>query len=189
MRYEGDFISNFNGALNSGDIEFQQDLILDQVANLIDKNPKAVQLALQKSNVKSGPSKRDLIDATSKNLYSNPYFQKELALQIGLAGGVSKNYSNVKGDNDSEDTGDKKSAGLVVSSIASAVSSISTAIGNTTAAKQQKKVEEEKTKQALLEKIFGESGNKKKNLLPVVIIGSVLLIATVVLVITLRDKK
>lgn len=165
MRYYGEeFMSNYTGAVRSGDKEFQQDMLLDRIAHLISTNPEKIRAALRKSGTDSSVSKKDIIAHTSEQLYINPTFQFEIAKLIH----DQNFYHNGIGD--------------IVGAVSGAVQSIAGAFQ----AKTDKKIEQERTKQQLLDKVF--SDQKKTNYIPVIIIGSVLLIGTIVVVYTLRQK-
>lgn len=164
MRYYGEeFMSNFTGAVKSGDRDFQQDMVLDRIAHILSENPEKIRAALKKAGTDTSSDKKDIIAKTSQQLYINPIFQHEVAKMIH-----DREFFN--------------SAGAIIGSVSAALAPVA----NIFSAKQEQKVEQERTRQQLLEKVYGDQN--KRNYIPVIAVGSVLLIATIVVIYTLRSK-
>ena len=199
MRYQGNILENLDAAAKSRDKVLLKNLILDKTAELIQTNPKAIIKALRLSNVKlkNNVSTKELIDITTRNIYQNRIFQKNLAVTFA-SNGIAQNsaYSNSTGQGfdlsklfgggggggASAPTGGGGASGGggqaagIVSSVADMIGSIS----QWGASKNQLKSEEAKSKGLMYEKIFGANQNKKTNWLPIVAIAGVLLIGGVV---------
>jgi hypothetical protein len=185
MRFQGNSIDNLIAAAKSKDEILVRDLIVDEMANAIQNNPKEMIKTLRNSNVRisDNASLEKLVDVASYNLHNNLIFQKNLAVSINnkyLAN--SETYANGEGDGGSGDGGGKGGGGNIVASIASMIGSI----GQFGAAKNDLKAEELRTKSKMYEKIFG--GDKKTNWLPIVAIGGVFLIAALVVWKTTSNK-
>ena len=179
MRFQGNSIDNLIAAAKSKDEILVRDLIVDEIANTIQNNPKEMIKTLRNSNVKisDNSSLEDLVDIASYNLHNNLIFQKNLAVSINnkyLEN--SETYANSEGGGGSEGGGEggKGGGGNIVSAIAGMIGSI----GQFGASRNDLKAEEMRTKSKMYEKIFG--GDKKTNWLPIVAIGGVLLIASLV---------
>lgn len=84
MRFGGNFIQNITHAHKSKDKSLQKDILLDQVAELIETHPTTLIGALKESGCKisQGASKKELIDATVDNLSYNPSFRNKIPLLI-----------------------------------------------------------------------------------------------------------
>lgn len=181
MRYEGkSFKSNFMNAVGSNDVELQRDIILDQIAELIKTDVSAVVDALVKSGV-SVPSrytKIDIIDLVSKSIYSNVEFQKNIALLIQKK---TVNFSNNVGD--APTTGSKIGSALG-GFFSTSLGSVFEVIGSV----QDRKKAEADAKASLMEKLFSGDDKQKTNYIPIVIIGSVLLLGGIVAVVILKGK-
>lgn len=183
MRYEGkSFKSNFMNAVGSNDVELQRDIILDQIAELIKTDVSAVVDALVKSGV-SVPSrytKIDIIDLVSKSIYSNVEFQKNIALLIQKK---TVNFSNIAPAGDAPTTGSKIGSALG-GFFSTSLGSVFGVIGSV----QDRKKAEADAKASLMEKLFSGDDKQKTNYIPIVIIGSVLLLGGIVAVVILKGK-
>ena len=184
MRFQGNSIDNLIAAAKSKDEILVRDLIVDEMANAIQNNPKEMIKTLRNSNVRisDNASLEKLVDVASYNLHNNLIFQKNLAVSINnkyLAN--SETYANGEGEGEGEGEGGG-GAGNIVSSIASMIGSI----GQFGASKNDLKAEELRTKSKMYEKIFG--GDKKTNWMPIVAIGGVFLIAALVVWKTTSNK-
>lgn len=183
MRYEGkSFKSNFMNAVGSNDIELQRDIILDQIAELIKTNVGSVVDALEKSGV-SIPDKYtkiDIVNAVSKSIYGNAEFQKNIGFLIQKK---TVNFSNGVGDAPAPTTGSKIGSALG-SFFSTSLGSVFSVIGSV----QDRKAAEANAKASLMGKIFGEDDKQKTNYVPIVIIGSVLLLGGIIAVVILKGK-
>ena len=174
MRYNGNFMMNFDGAVKSKDLGLQQDVILDKIATLIDKTPSVVEHALQRSGVSisTNASKRKLADSVAKHISDNEAFQTEI--------------SKVMFDRSEMSNADGEIADSI-SKVANPIASVIVSAFNFGSSVQAKKAKEAETKAALYEKIFGDS-RSKTNWLPIIIIGAVLIIGGVVAYTALKSK-
>lgn len=184
MRYKGDFMMNFDGAVKSKDSYLQEDMLLDQIAVLIDQSPSAVETALRNSSisVSKNASKIELIDSVVKGLSSNETFRLEISKLI-----AGPTYSNTIGDKDSK-APEGATAKKGVSIGADPLTAIAGAVGSIfgfAASVQEKKAKEAEAKSRLYEKIFGD--DKKKNIIPIVVISLVLIIGGVIAFAALRS--
>lgn len=183
MRYEGSsFKSNFMNAVGSNDVELQKDIILDQIAELIKTDVSSVVDALVKSGVSMPEkySKIDVVNAVSKSIYSNTEFQKNIGFLIQKK---TVNFSNGVGDAPAPTTGSGIGAALG-SFFSTSLGSVVGVIGSV----QERKKAEADAKTSLINKIFGDQQTQKTDYLPVIIIGSVLLIGGIVAVVILKGK-
>ena len=177
MRYEGNFKTNFMNAIGSNDVELQKDMLLDEVASLINSDIALVADALNKSGVKISQSysKREIAEKVSSALHGNKDFQNNIAVLIAKKKASFKNADGVSVAVDP------------VSIIAKSLSDIFGNIGDVVGSVQERKSEQEKTKQALLGKIFG-GDSQKINYTPLIIVGGVLLIGGIIAAVVLKGK-
>lgn len=100
MRFGGNFIQNITHAHKSKDKSLQRDILLDEVAQLIETHPLVLIGALQESgcDVCQGASKKELIDATVDNLSYNPSFRNKIPLLIvaNKSGALKKAIAQTK---------------------------------------------------------------------------------------------
>lgn len=84
MRYNGTFLSNFDGASKTNDVEFQRDLILDQISIMIKKHPDIFTQVLNDSKIRvpEKATKKQLADLAIEGLYHNREFRKNITLAI-----------------------------------------------------------------------------------------------------------
>ena len=68
-------------AAQAKDEDLLKELVLDEIATMIEENPQPLIEALREANVNisNSPSKEDLIDKSSSNLVSNRLFQRTIA--------------------------------------------------------------------------------------------------------------
>ena len=193
---------NFDAAVKSKDLTYQQDVILDELAHLIKQNPRIVEKALKSSGVQvsSNASLAELIDGVSANIHTNIQLQSILSGLIAQKNHTKAEYSNFSMDDlkgvfskatSTDTTTQASQAGAPKVSVgADPISAIAGAIGTAfsfAAANQQKKANQELAKAKLYEKIFGDS-QQKKNWVPIVIISAVLIIGGVVAYVSLKKK-
>lgn len=100
MRYGGNFMLNFDAAVKSKDLTYQQDVILDEIAELIKTNPQIVEKVLRQSGVRLSvsTSKSELIDKTIDNIYTNIELQKNLSALLAYKNLHKAEYSNADGE-------------------------------------------------------------------------------------------
>lgn len=100
MRYGGNFMLNFDAAVKSKDLTYQQDVILDQIAELIKTNPQIVDKVLRQSGVRLSvsASKSELIDKTIDNIYTNIELQKNLSALLAYKNLHKAEFSNADGE-------------------------------------------------------------------------------------------
>jgi hypothetical protein len=185
MRYHANISENIINAGVSKDKDLLLEIVLDEIATMIQENPEPLIEVLQESNVKisSTPSKEDLINAVTKNIYRNRDFQKNLSLLF--AKGVYRQpareefamsqaeYHNQDGGGGGGEGG---GGGNIVASVADMVGSIADwgKSGN------ELKAAEAGASATLYSKIFGDKTDKKTWLLPAIALAGVLLIGGLV---------
>ena len=177
MRFNGNTIENLISAKKSKDEILVKDLLVDEMSNIIQSEPKQMIKALRNSKVKISDtvSKQDLISIASYNLYNNPIFQKNLAVTITNRNlGSTESYANSEGGSG----GGSSSGGGGGSDIISALAGMVGSIAQFGSSGKELKAEELKTKSKMYEKIFGKE--EKTNWLPIAVIGGVLLIGALV---------
>ena len=181
MRFNGNTIENLISAKKSKDEILVKDLLVDEMSNIIQSEPKQMIKALRNSKVKISDtvSKQDLISIASYNLYNNPIFQKNLAVTITNRNlGSTESYANSEGGSAGGSAGGGEGGGGGAAGVISALAGMIGSIGQFGAARNELKSEELKTKSKMYEKIFGKE--KKTNWLPIAVIGGVLLIGALV---------
>lgn len=174
MRFQGNVVDNLTAAARSNDKILVREIIIDEMANIIENDPKQMIKALRFSKVKlsDSVSKEELVSLASYNLHNNTIFQKNLAVTLSMKGSAENHdYANQDGGGGGGEGG---GGGNIVSSIADMVGSI----GKWGASANDLKAEESKTKGKMYEKIFG--GQQKTNWLPIVALAGVLLIGGIV---------
>lgn len=179
MRYADNFLLNANNAIKTGNYDLQKDLVFSEVADLIAVHPDKVIDALKESGVEVpiGISTRSLIKKTVKNLYENESFQKELAVLIGQ-------YVQTKSPQQFSNFTDLSWVGDIANMIEGIANPIIEAEYTDERIKeQQAQAEAQITAQVLIEQ------EKRKKIIPLVIIGGTLLIGGIVLFFALRNKK
>lgn len=202
MIYGGNTYSNFTSALLSKDNKMAKNVFLSELHKLLNENPKAVVDVLKANGINASYNidKKHLIHLTIENLYDNKKFRKDLT-QVVFANKNSVAYSNADGQiaqwfqqklaNKSEGLGDgaekigSGASGGVVGAVAGAVDSVFGFFKSKSDAKAQKEADKQKLIQSIIEK----SGQKKTNWLPIVIIGSILLIGGTVAIVSLKNKN
>ena len=171
MRFQGNIIENLTAAAQSQDESLIKDLVIDEMANIIENDPKEMIKTLRYSKVKvdDAASKEELINLSVKNLYNNSIFQKNLAVTLTKKDSATQHdYAGAEGG------GGGGGGGNIVSSIADMIGSIS----KWGASSNDLKSEESRTKARMFEKIFG--GQEKTNWMPIIVVAGVLLIGAMV---------
>lgn len=201
MIYGGDIMSNFSGSIMSNDKEMQKDIILSEIHKILHKNPKSLIEALKNAgvDVPSRISNKHLVHLVVEAVYENAKFRENIALLI--AENQTSNFSNANGElvdkiksffsksgeaSSSESTDSKGGVavgGGVVGAVAGAVNSIFGFAKSKADAKTQKEADRQKLLLSLSEE------KKKSNLMPIIIIASVLLIGGAIAIVSLRSKK
>lgn len=185
MKFGGSFSKNWSSANGSGNHDFKKDVILDEVGRLIELDRPLVISALKDAGYKISPKakKKEVIDKTVSALYRSKQFKNEIAKAI-----VSVNDSkhmNVDGSASGAGAGAGKVAGA-----SNPVTAIATAIGSIFefgASRQNAKAQEEQSKRELYDKLL--SDDERKNYMPLIVIGGVLLIGGIVAFFALRNKN
>tara|TARA_R110000824_G_scaffold139685_13_gene304996 strand:+ start:5001 stop:5579 length:579 start_codon:yes stop_codon:yes gene_type:complete len=192
MRYpRNTILEHYSNANGSEDMDFKRDLILDEIAFAIKKNPKQIIQALRNSKVKISENSNNktigikLID----NIYTNQKLKKEITLIIAKQ---NSKYSNTNGDkitNAIKTTGTSTAAGAsgggVAGGIIGAIGGITQSVFDWKTAESQAQTEKLKAQTALMDKL---SGGSQKKWLPIVIVGGVLVIGAIVIFFTLKKK-
>ena len=211
MIYGGDLMSNFSGGVRSGDDSMTEDVILSEISKILYKNPSILVETLNQSGIstKNSISKTELINSVVEALYSSNDFRNSISYVI--VNGNKDKYSNADGEffnklkgalgglgGGGDSSGGATSGGAssggglqvqsggggVVGSVASAIGSIFGTVKSFKDAKNQK----EDAKSKLQMSILNADNDKKKSLLPVVLIGGILLIGGIVAYISLKEK-
>ena len=207
-------MENLKGAKTTQDKEIQRDIILDEIAHLIEKFPYAVAGALEASGikVKNPESVRELINKVSDNAGKNPRLQNRLSqlilkLQTGelekfYKRGMSS-FSNANGEGwakvkgffkgvFAKDGKSKKGKGLanVAKGGASGgvVGVVAGAVGSAfdfLSSRQTAKNIAEQNKQILYQKLLG---GRKRNWIPIAIVAGVFLIGGIVIYHQMKNK-
>jgi hypothetical protein len=195
MKYGGNFYGNFSNANGSQNKDYTKDVILDEVARLIELDRPSIIAILRESGYKLDPkaSKKEVINYTVRALYNKPQFRNDVSALIVKS---NTDFSNAngewfqglfgKGDTSTPSTEGGAGAGAgagAASAIAGAIGAIFT-FGT---ANKNQKAEEERTRQEMYAKLLGNE--EKTNWTPIVVVGGVLLLGGVVAFLTLRNKN
>jgi len=208
MKFSGGFNRNFSSANGSKNLDYKKDIILDEVAKLIELNRGTVLSTLKDAgyyNISPTVSKKELINLVTDALYSSEQFRHDVAALIANSGG---NYSNAFGDkikgwfsggSDSGSSGGGSASGAAtdahksvslsadpIGAIAGALGSIFGSVSAYGTSKQDRKAEEERTKQQLYDKLLAD---KKTNWTPIIVIGGILIIGGIVTFFALRGRN
>lgn len=193
MKFSGDFISNYSYASGTKNIDYRKDVILDEIARLIELKRPAVINALKDAGYDVGqkPRKREIASKTVDALYDSKQFRHNISAEIAKENAKFSSADNAPLSNAANLA--KPSAGASsgvavdpVSWIAQAAGQIFGGFGQAKAEKNKAEAEKEKTKQQMFEKLFA---SEQKNYLPVIVVVGVLLIGGIVAFATLRNKK
>jgi len=98
MIYGGSLMSNFNGAVESDDVNMAKDILLSEIHKMLEDSPEVLIEALNYSGVETPEniSKVDLIHNVVEEVYENAYFRDNISLLI--SNGNPNNYSNANGE-------------------------------------------------------------------------------------------
>lgn len=180
MRFQGNVVENLMGALKSKDEILAKEILVDEMAQIIENNPKEMikTLRYSKVNVSDTASKKKLVNLASYNLHNNPSFQKNLAVTIVKKGSAEPSdydrfVANPEAGEMAAKGGGKGGAGM-----ASAIASMIGSIGKWGSSRNDLKAEEARTKSLMYQKIFGQE--QKINWMPIIVVGGVLLIGALV---------
>ena len=201
MKYGGNFYGNFSNANGSQNKDYEKDVILDEVARLIELDRPSIIAILRESGYKLDPkaSKKEVIDYTVRALYNKPQFRNDVSALIVKSNADFSNANDEwfqglfgKGDTSTPSAGGSASgAGKGAGRIgADPISAIAGAIGSIfsfgTAQKNQN-AEEERTRQEMYAKLLGDE--EKTNWMPIIVVGGVLLLGGGVTFLMLRNKN
>lgn len=201
MKFGGSFNKNWANASGSGNQDFQRDVLLDEIARVIELDrPKIISL-LKESGYAISPKapKKEVIDKTVSALFRSNQFKADVTKLI-VQTNIPK-YSNADGEflgkikgffsgNKSGNTNPEGSASGAGSGASGPVGAIASAIGsifNFATTSKQQKIQEQQAKQELYNKLLTENDNKT-NWTPIIIVGSVLVIGTIVVFFAMRNK-
>ena len=166
---------NILNAAKSKDEKLLHNVLFDAISDIIEKNPEQIIQALQKANVNisSDANTQTIINSVAYNIVNNKIFQKNISVVIAFHNtGQRPEDKDFKGDWSNEDGGGE--GGGYVTAISNAVGSIFTFASST----NELKSEEAKAKSAMMVAVFGTK--EKRNYIPLVILGGILLIGGVV---------
>lgn len=200
MKFGGTFNKNWSAANGSGVKDFQKDVLLDEIARVIELDrPKIISLLNESGyKISSSATKKEIIDKTVSALFRSNQFKADITKLI-VQTNIPK-YSNADGQfldkikgffsgSKSEDV-PKGSASGAGAGASGPVASIASAIGsifNFAATSKQQKIQEQQAKQDLYNKLLTDN-DKKTNWAPIIIIGGVLVAGTIVAIVALRKK-
>lgn len=199
MKYGGSFTKNFSSANGSNNKDYQKDVLLDEIARLIEFNKPVVISILKDSGHSISPksSKKQVVDHVVKALYNSQQFRTDIAKEIAKAN--QHEFANAIGDwkifnsgDSAQPTGSASGAGQgagqsggkggMVTAIAGAIGSIFT-FGS---ASKNQKAEEERTRQAMYDKLLNVG--EEKNWMPIIVVSGILVIGGIVAYFALRKK-
>lgn len=193
MIYKGDVMSNFSGSMKVKDIDMSKDVLLSHIQNLVQEHPETLKMALLSSGAKlsHNPTPIELIDSSVEEIYTNPSFQKNMA--VLMLANKKDSYHNFSMDDFSKATKGATDAtgatasgamsGGAVGAVAGAIGSIFGTIGKFKEGKNQKEADKAKLRMA-----FIDMSKTKRNYTPIIIVSAVLLLGGVIAVIALRNK-
>lgn len=203
MKFGGSFNKNWANASGSGNQDFQRDVLLDEIARVIELDrPKIISL-LKESGYAISPkaSKKEVIDKTVSALFRSNQFKADVTKLI-VQTNIPK-YSNADGEFldkikgffnkdkggriDEMPRGSASGAGAGASGTVGAIASAIGSIFNFATTSKQQKIQEQQAKQELYNKLLTENDNKT-NWTPIIIVGSVLVIGTIVVFFAMRNK-
>jgi hypothetical protein len=199
MRFQGNVVHNLLAAQKAQDEQLAKDILVDEMANIIETNPKEMVKVLRYSNVNVSDtaSQRKLVELASYNFYNNPLFQKNLAVNIVKKSSAQpSDYASAVGagavgaaQTAAGATGGAAAGGATGGwgSVVGAVGDLFKSISGYGRSKNELKSEEERTKLLMYEKIFGQQ--QQRNWLPIIVIGGVLLIGAIVVFRTTGKNK
>jgi hypothetical protein len=167
MIYGGNMMSNFSGAINSQDNDMAKDVLLSEIHKVLDKNPEVLIDALNNSGIAtpSTISKRELIHKVVEALYESEKFRENISKFV--IEGNEQDSSNF--------------VGAIIATAGTTIGAIFKGVQN----KNQTKAQKDSDKKKLLASLL-EDKPKKTNYLPIIIIGSVLLIGGIVAYVSLK---
>ncbi len=181
MKFSGDFNRNFSNANGSNNLDYKKDLILDEVAKLIELDKGAILSTLKDAgyyNISPNVSKKELIFLVVDALYGSEQFRYDISNLITKA---NSTYSNAVDP---------------ISAIAAAVGEVfkfggqGFAFGQskqqTKQVKEQTEQVKEQTRQQLYDKLLME---EKTNWMPIIVVSGVLLIGGIVTFLVLRSRR
>ena len=202
MRFQGNVVHNLLAAQKAQDEQLAKDILIDEMANIIETNPKEMVKVLRYSNVNVSETanQRKLVDLASYNFYNNPLFQKNLAVNIvkkssaqpsdyasAVGAGAVGAASTAAGATGSIGGAAAGGAGGWITGVTQTVGDLFKSISGYGRSKNELKSEEERTKLLMYEKIFGQQ--QQRNWLPIIVIGGVLLIGAIVVFRTTGKNK
>ena len=175
--------------------------VLKQISKIIQSNPRLVASALERSNIsiENPNDKRELVDKTAFVLANSLSFPSNIGKVLAVRETESE-YSNLGGKGKVDwkaelgntgkviaqgTAGGAKSGGLFGAIAGAVVGAVNAGFSWARAGKNAK-IEEEQYRQELLNDLFSEK-KKKKNYLPIFIIGGVLIVGGVVTYYALKD--
>ena len=194
MKFGGNVYSNFSNASGSKDFDYKRDVLLDEIARLIETDRSAVILILKDAGYKvdTKSSKKEVIKKVSHALHNNKQFQLDISKEIVKANNHAE-FSNADGKTkewfsglfssggSSSNSGGGGSASGAGAGAGGVVGAIAGAVGSVFdfgKSNNDKKAEEERTKQTLYNKLLGD--NEKTNWLPIIVISGILIIGGII---------
>ena len=203
-------IERYSNATGLTDKQFMTNVYLSELATLIKDEPQKIISALKKSDlpVSKNPTRRELTNTLVDGMFQSPQLRNQITNLLaaenaqlkskalkrytdtysGTTGGLSGNPStsaNLQNtaNNLLEGGAAGAQAGGPVTAVVGVLAGLTESIFDWKASENNAEVESNKYKLEILNKI---SGGDKKNYVPLIIIGGVLLVGTVVLIFALR---
>lgn len=182
MKFSGNLNRNFSSANGSRNLDYQKDVILDEVAKLIEYDTPTVIATLKDAgyyNVSPTAPRKEIINIVVDALYRSEQFRHDIAVLVAKTESGNK-FSN--GEGTAAEAGkDIKLSGGIISAIGGVLES---GFGVFKSA-QDRKAEEERTRQQMYDKLLA---GEKTNWVPIIVIGGVFLIGGIIAFVTLRNK-
>jgi hypothetical protein len=179
MRYSPKtYKENFANANGSSDKSMMQDMVFDGIAYVIENHRDKVIQLLNKNGYKVSNkiSQKKLIDKVIHASFRNKRFLHELNILI-ISVYTNQTYSY-------SDTSPTPSAW---GGVANAFTSVLTGFFDYKTSKNEQQIAEDNAKANLYNKLIGNDG--KSSMLPIIVIGSVLLIGGVIIFFALKKKN
>lgn len=199
-------IEIYSNATGLTDKQFMTNVYLSELATLIKDEPQKIISALKKSDlqVSKNPTRRELTNTLVDGMFQSPQLRNQITNLLAAENAQSKSKAlkryteTYSGTNGGASTGANlqntannlleggtagAQAGGPVTAVVGVLAGLTESIFDWKASENNAEVESNKYKLEILNKI---SGGDKKNYVPLIIIGGVLLVGTVVLIFALR---
>tara|TARA_R100000900_G_scaffold140069_2_gene120160 strand:- start:10515 stop:11141 length:627 start_codon:yes stop_codon:yes gene_type:complete len=199
-------IEIYSNATGLTDKQFMTSVYLSELATLIKDEPQKIISALKKSDfsVSKNPTRREITNTLVDGMFQSPELRNKITNLLAKENAQIKSKAlrryteSYSGTNGSSSTGANlqntannlleggaagAQAGGPVTAVVGVLAGLTESIFDWKASENNAEVESNKYKLEILNKI---SGGDKKNYVPLIIIGGVLLVGTIVLIFALR---